>query len=652
MARVQAEENLDFRQPGWHPVARVLGRYFRIWARQVAQVDTAQLLPENTPTSDGDTIAPAPVYFVAAAELAVAAVTSGANGMVCLKPDAASDALASFLKGCGVAVWRQGHQEKSEISTTNLPEPGEAILLPVTSEAFASGAFTMAEALLFAARLKRGAVMLKVAASAGRVPWPGTQFAPFLAARDTRLLTSPAVQNLTTANARLTAAHLLSAPIFVPTDPPPTSPPSRPFALHLYAGAMRVLEPALVLYLTMRAKRGKEVWDRLAERRGIAAVTRPSGRLGWIHAASVGESVSILPLVARLLDEGYADTMLVTTGTATSAALMEIRLPKGALHQFVPLDVPRYAQAFLNTWQPDFALFAESEIWPNLMNSLAQRAIPHAILNGRMSLGSFKRWQRWPTVGRGALQSWSICLAQAGEFATRYAALGAQSVTHTGNLKFDAPPLPANADELDQLRRDLHGRPVWLAASTHPGEEEIVAQVHYTLRERCPELLTILVPRHPERTTAITRLLEDRWLTTSRRSQGGKISAKVDIYLADTVGELGLFFRLANIALVGGSLNADGGGHNPIEPAHLENAILHGPHVVNFRDMYKIFDAGGGALAVADVADLITQLDALLRDPQKTARMAAANQARIHANAGSLDRAVAALRPVIGSPKK
>ncbi|MHA1545425.1 MAG: 3-deoxy-D-manno-octulosonic acid transferase [Alphaproteobacteria bacterium] len=637
-------EGVNHQRPAFHFAATMLGHLFALWVRHVARSKSGQ--------RPGAKSGKEPVLLVPAADLPAASVASGAGTVVCLPPGGASDGLASFLKSCGATVWRQDGGEFLSDAPENLPKPGQTFLLPFTTCAHPSNTYSMAQALLVAARFKRPAARLRVEVAATVVFWPGANLAPRLPVAPVRLRAGPMVQNLATANARLAAVHSLALPGRTPATKPPSRGAVRPLLLRLYSGAMRVLEPALVLYLTMRAKRGKEIWDRLAERRGISALDRPPGMLGWIHAASVGESVSILPLVNQLLDNGHADAMLVTTGTATSAALMEIRLPEGAQHQFLPLDVPRYTKAFLDFWQPEFALFAESEIWPNLLHGLAQRGTPHAILNGRMSANSFNRWRRWPAVAQTTLGSCAVCLAQTGEFATRYAVLGAPSVLHTGNLKFDAPPLPADEGQLDQLRHDLHGRPVWLTASTHAGEEEIIAQVHYTLRERWPELLTILVPRHPERTTQISRMLEDRWLTTARRSTGSTISAKIDVYIADTVGELGLFYRLANIALVGGSLTADGGGHNPIEPAHLESAILHGPNVANFRDMYEIFDAGGGAIIVADTTDLIAQLDSLLGDPKRAARMAKANRARIQANAGSLERTISALQPVIGSPGK
>lgn len=637
----QTSESRAAPRPGRNAFAYILGRVFKLWMH----------LPGTAKANRPQTAA-GPVHLVGAADLATAALLYANKTVVCLEPDIASDALAAFLKGCGARVWRPGYQEPA-----GTPSRDDVVLLPVADTTPTRSATRMAQALLTAARLERPAAMLMVETARSVTLKPGGQFDWRIPLAPVGVHHGPASGHLTTAGARLAASQSLTSPVInAPKSHNVQSSvdhekPTKPLALRFYSGAMAVLEPALVLYLTMRAKRGKEIWDRLSERRGVATVARQPGRLGWIHAASVGESVSILPLAGHLLSQGYADRLLVTTGTVTSAALMDLRLPENAHHQFAPLDVPRYVQAFLNYWRPEFALFAESEIWPNLLQGLSRQAIPHALLNGRMSTTSFNRWQRYPNVAHATLQSWSVCLAQTREFATRYAALGVPTVAHTGNLKFDSPPLPADPDILDSLRIAINGRPVWLAASTHAGEEEIIAQAHYTLRERCPELLTIIVPRHPERAPDIISMLEDRWLTTARRSIGGKISAKVDVYVADTIGELGLFFRLVEISLIGGSLALSGGGHNPVEPAQLDNAILHGPGVHNFRDMYEIFTAGGGTAVVTSASDLTAQLVSLLFDPNRTRRMATANKTLVRASAGSLQRSLSALRPVIGDPR-
>ncbi|MFV2091478.1 MAG: 3-deoxy-D-manno-octulosonic acid transferase, partial [Hyphomicrobiales bacterium] len=438
----QTSESRGGPRPGRNALAYLLGRLFRIWVRLLGAAKTGK------PSAGAG-----PVHLVDAADLATAALLCANKAVVCLEPDIASDELTAFLKGCGVRVWRQGIPE-SAVS----PSLDAVVLMPVADTTPARSAYPMAQALLVAAPLERPAAMLTIETVRSVAVRPGGQFDWRIPLAPVGVHHGPASGHLTTAGARLAASRTLTSPAI---DAPKShgvessgdfEKPTKPLALRFYSGAMRVLEPALVLYLTMRAKRGKEIWDRLSERRGVATVARQPGRLGWIHAASVGESVSILPLASHLLSHGYADRLLVTTGTVTSAALMDLRLPENAHHQFAPLDVPRYVRAFLNHWRPDFALFTESEIWPNLLQGLSQQAIPHALLNGRMSTRSFSRWQRYPNVAHATLQSWSVCLAQTREFATRYAALGVPTVAHTGNLKFDAPPLPADPDILETIR--------------------------------------------------------------------------------------------------------------------------------------------------------------------------------------------------------
>jgi len=421
-------------------------------------------------------------------------------------------------------------------------------------------------------------------------------------------------------------------------------PASRPATLRLYAAATALLSPLALPYLVLRTRAGKEVLRRLAERRGRSRAQRPEGRLVWFHAASVGESLSVLPLAREFAAHGLADAALLTTGTVTSARLIEGRATDRITHQFVPLDVPRYARRFLEHWRPDAILFVESEIWPNLMRAAAERRIPFAVVNGRMSERSFARWLRWPATARAVLASLDLVLAQTPADARRFAALGARDVRHIGNLKFDSPAPPVDPGELETVRRIMGDRPRWLAASTHEGEETFIAEAHFAIRERFPDLLTVIVPRHPDRSAAIARLLEDRWLVPARRSMAQGISAKTDIYLADTLGELGLFYRLAGVAFVGGSL-VSVGGHNPIEPAQLDCAIVHGPHVHNFADTYAALDAAGGAVAVADSAELARQISDLLASEPRRTELTARGRAELARNAGSVERAMQALAP-------
>lgn len=417
-----------------------------------------------------------------------------------------------------------------------------------------------------------------------------------------------------------------------------------PWPLALYRVAGAVLQPAAALLLQWRAGKGKEDPARIAERRGYPGTTRPSGPLVWAHGASVGETLSLMPLVERLVARGQ--NVMVTSGTLTSAGLMARRLPPGAFHQYLPLDVPRYMRRFLDYWQPELALIAESEIWPNMIIEARRRDIPLVMVNARMSFRSFHRWHKRPEVARALLSAFDLCLAQSEGDAERLARLGAPRVACTGNLKFDVPPPPADPAQLAMLEGLTAGRPVWMAASTHDGEEDAIITAHLTMRARLPGLLTIIAPRHPQRGMDVEDTVRRAGLTGARRGAGLTPDASVDVYIADTVGELGLFYRLATLVFMGGSLIPHG-GQNPIEPAKLGTAILHGPHVTNFTDVYALLDQTGGAQIVSDTDTLARSALRLLTDPS-----AARSSARIAAQAvaelsGAADKVMHALDPLL-----
>ncbi len=410
----------------------------------------------------------------------------------------------------------------------------------------------------------------------------------------------------------------------------------------IYRGAASVLEWGAPAFLRWRLRHGKEDAARLSERLGHAALPRPAGPLVWMHGASVGEGLALLPLVERLQASGFQ--VLMTTGTVTSAALLAQRLPAGAIHQFVPVDGPRAALRFVDHWRPDLVLFAESELWPNLLGAIRRRRIPVALVNARMSARSFARWSRVPAVARPLIGSLDLILAQSEADAERYAALGGRSVANTGNLKYDAAPPPADREALAALRAATEGRPLWIAASTHAGEDLACCEVHATLKARIPRLLTILVPRRTDRGPVILAEAARRGLAATARSDGAFITPDTDIHVADTMGELGLFYRLGSIVFVGKSLVAGGGGQNPIEPAKLGNAVLHGPHIANFEDVYRSLDAGGGARSVADGEALGDEVARFLLDAETCRTAANAAQRTVDAAAGAADRTIAALR--------
>ena len=415
----------------------------------------------------------------------------------------------------------------------------------------------------------------------------------------------------------------------------------------LYRGLTRIGGPALRFYLHRRRLAGKEDPARQGERRGLPSCARPEGPLVWFHAASVGESLSILTLIERLVAADPRLGVLVTTGTLTSAALMAERLPARAFHQFLPMDRPSYVERFLDHWHPDLALWVESEIWPNMLWEIRRRGVTAVLINARMSERSFRRWQWLPGFIRSLLGTFRVLLAQTVADAERLRRLGATEVRSIGNLKFAAQPPPADATKLAALREAIAGRPVWLFASSHPGEDEIAAGVHEALAPRFPGLLTMIAPRHTARGGAIEAMARSRGLAVARRSQGALPAARDVIYLADTMGEMGVLYRLAPVVCVGGSF-VPHGGQNPIEPVQLGAAVLFGTRMTNFAEITAELLASGGAREVGDPARLVEAVGGLLADGAARARLAVAGAGVLERHRQKVaEEAVAVLRPLL-----
>lgn len=412
------------------------------------------------------------------------------------------------------------------------------------------------------------------------------------------------------------------------------------FGLSVYAAASRAASPFVARHLHRRAAEGKEDVQRIDERLGRATVPRPSGPVVWMHAASVGEGLSLLPLILAIRDRWPKVTPLVTTGTATSAALMAQRLTPPCVHQFAPVDLPSAVMRFLDHWRPDLALWVESELWPNTLHALRQRDVPTILVNARMSQRSFDRWRRVRPLAAAVLANFRSILAQSDEDAARLRALGAATVETPGNLKAAALPLPDVPAAHQELATAWGLRPRWLAASTHDGEEEVVARVHAVLRRALPDLLTIVVPRHPQRGPSIAAGLRPLGPRVSLRSAGD--SPACDIYVADTLGELGLFYRLAPIVFLGGSL-VPVGGHNPLEPARLHCASVMGPYRASFQELSDALIGAGGLLAVPDEAALTRTVAELLRDPAEVQAIGRKAEDYAARQADVLPRTVAAL---------
>src|SRR5260221_1103827 len=362
---------------------------------------------------------------------------------------------------------------------------------------------------------------------------------------------------------------------------------SLPMTLRVYrklSFAMVPLAPALI---KRRLKLGKEDPARVSERRGVSAECRPVGPLVWIHGASVGEVLASAGLIEKL--RALNIRILLTSGTVTSAAVVAKRFPTDVIHQYVPYDSPRYVARFLDHWRPSLALFIESDLWPNLILSSAARRLPMVLINGRMSHRSFPRWRRLQGTIAALLGRFDVCLAQSQLDADRFSALGSRNVMTTGNLKLDVPAPPADAAKLERLMSMTRGRPIVVAASTHSGEDELLAGAHKTLAGFFPNLLTVIVPRHPDRGEAIARMVAASGLHAGLRSREELPVAATDISVADTIGELGLFYRLSPIVFMGGSL-VEHGGPNSIAAGQPRASPVHRPHLFNFPALYRALD--------------------------------------------------------------
>ncbi len=386
-----------------------------------------------------------------------------------------------------------------------------------------------------------------------------------------------------------------------------------------WAGATTLAAPALRAMLRRRVVRGKEIAERLPERQGIDGSPRPAERLIWVHGASVGESQSVLPMVEALLAAPDV-TVLLTTGTVTSAAMLAPHLGPRLLHRFVPLDVPAWVGRFLGHWRPDAAAFVESELWPNLVAGCRARGVPMMLVNGRMSARSARGWGRAPGLARAMLGAFTAVHPQSEADGARLMTLGAREVLPAGNLKLATPALGADPVQVEALEVALGGRPVWLAASTHGGEEAIVAAAHARLAASHPGLVTIVAPRHPERGAALAQMLG------ACRRGAGEGPPPGGVWIADTLGELGLLYRVAPVVFVGRSLVAPGGGQNPLEPARLGCAVAVGPHTGNFEGPVAALRRAGGLEVVPDEAALAAWVGAMLADPP--ARLAMGDRAR------------------------
>lgn len=414
----------------------------------------------------------------------------------------------------------------------------------------------------------------------------------------------------------------------------------------LYRLVSNCISPAMPWWLRRRLSQGKEDPIRWRERLGHASQLRPQGKLIWLHAASVGESNSILPLIDALQERPCH--VLVTSGTVTSARLLAQRLPQTVLHHYAPVDTPQATKRFIRHWQPNMGIFVESELWPNLIETAHMHQCRLALIGARMSPGSYRNWQRFPAMIRAILNRFDVIAAQTADDAARLTHLSGRDVTVTGTLKYDAAPLPVQADMLKQLREAIGDRPVWCAASTHEGEEELILAAHQRIKQAIPDVLTILIPRHAGRGEALQRILTARIAPESfaRRAAATTITAQTAFYLADTMGELGLWYRLCPLAFIGGSFIPHG-GQNAFEAAQLGCAPIIGPYTQNFTAMIDSMQAANAIAQLGDAAALAAQVIDWLQQP--AALQAAQTRAKDWAMAqgGALNQTLTLLAPLL-----
>ena len=374
--------------------------------------------------------------------------------------------------------------------------------------------------------------------------------------------------------------------------------------LKTYHLLLKLADPFINRYLAKRVSKGKEDKYRLNERLGksdIDANPRPDGKLIWLHGASVGEVISLIPIIKHL--QKHKANILLTSGTRSSAKIAADKLPN-ILHQYIPVDKQEYVADFINHWRPDYGIWCESDLWPNIITTAHKSGCKLLLVNARMSNKSAKKWRFASKLIKQLLGCFSKIITQSDADTTTFKKLGANNV-HTGtNLKYLADKLSYNDDALKTLQQQIGTRPIWLAASTHKGEEQIALNIHKRLQAKSPNLLTIILPRHPNRLKEITNLMDIEHAT---RSKAEVITANTQIYIADTLGEAGLFYKLCSNVFLGGSL-AKIGGHNPIEPAQFNCNIIYGPHMFNFKQISAEFLANNLATQIADEDELYNQL--------------------------------------------
>jgi 3-deoxy-D-manno-octulosonic-acid transferase len=415
----------------------------------------------------------------------------------------------------------------------------------------------------------------------------------------------------------------------------------------LYKLLITLLFPLVrMTYIRKRIRIGKEHPTRFKERLGKYTYPRPEGKLYWMHGASVGEAISMLPLINKILAEDTSAHVMVTTGTVTSAEIMAKRLPERAFHQFIPFDVPAYAKRLLKHFKPDAVMWFESELWPSLLSEINKAKVPLILVNGRVSDDSYQTWSRFRFVSKEILGCFTYCLGQSEQDKNRLLLLGAKRASCVGNLKYAGLDLPYDEAKLAELKVVVGERPVFLISSTHHNEEAQLAAGFYDLKRAVPNVLIIVVPRHPHRGIEVATMFANKGEAVKLRSKGENLTADTSVYVADTIGEMGLWYKLAQVTFVGGSLIPHG-GQNFIEPARDKNAVIVGPNMQNFTEMLSRAKVAHAVWQVNNAAEVIEQVIDLFRDKAELeTRQRQAYQWTVQETA-VLDGIVAALKRIL-----
>jgi len=406
-----------------------------------------------------------------------------------------------------------------------------------------------------------------------------------------------------------------------------------------YSALWYLLLPFLFLRLWLRGRQAPAYRQRWKER--MAWGYRPGTLKNslWVHAVSVGETLAAVPMIERLLAD-YPDTpLLVTTTTPTGSERVKALFGDRVTHVYCPWELPTALNRFLRAFDPKTVIVLETELWPNLCAAVKRHGAKLMLMNGRLSEKSYRGYRKFPRLVRPMMARFDALAVQTPVEAKRYVALGAwpERVHAIGSVKFDMSLDDAVRQAAGDLRAAIGERPVWIAASTHPGEDEPVLAAHKALLETAPQTLLMLVPRHPERFDSVAQLVRQQGLGLARRSKQDTIAADTQVYLADTMGELLMLFGVAAVAFVGGSL-VPVGGHNLLEPAGWGKPVLTGPHLHNFTAISNLLD-DAGALTLVDNADaLAIALQALFRYPDQRQRQGQAAAAVVEANRGALEK--------------